>query len=138
MHPSSGRLRTRIASCKAHLWFVGQRRDHKITTRPPGDKSSKYPYHCDRCDRPFIGGGHNQRSRKNNMPTMAYVNMNGMVTVVTDVTVKLRHLSYIGVFNESPGDLVALCDRCHADLHHKTAANDNQLTMFPLLGKTKN
>jgi hypothetical protein len=37
-----------------------------------------------------------------------------------------------------PNDLVALCERCHAGLHHKTPANDNQLTMFPLLAKDKN
>jgi hypothetical protein len=44
----------------------------------------------------------------------------------------------VGVFKESPSDLVALCDRCHADLHHKTPANGNQLTMFPLLAQDKN
>jgi len=50
----------------------------------------------------------------------------------------VHHLTYVGVFNESPSDLVALCDRCHADLHHKTPANDNQLTMFPLPAQDKN
>ena len=50
----------------------------------------------------------------------------------------MHHLTYVGVFNESPSDLVALCDRCHADLHHKTPANDNQLTIFPLLAQDKN
>jgi 5-methylcytosine-specific restriction endonuclease McrA len=50
---------------------------------------------------------------------------------------QVHHLTYVGVFNESPTDLVALCDRCHADLHHKTPANDNQLTMFPVLAKDK-
>ena len=50
---------------------------------------------------------------------------------------QVHHLTYVGVFNESPDDLAALCDRCHADLHHKTPANDNQLTMFPLLAKDK-
>jgi 5-methylcytosine-specific restriction endonuclease McrA len=51
---------------------------------------------------------------------------------------QVHHLTYVGVFNESPSDLVALCDRCHADLHHKTPANDNQLTMFPLPAQDKN
>jgi 5-methylcytosine-specific restriction endonuclease McrA len=51
---------------------------------------------------------------------------------------QVHHLTYVGVFKESPSDLVALCDRCHADLHHKTPANDNQLTMFPLLAQDKN
>ena len=50
---------------------------------------------------------------------------------------QVHHLTYVGVFNESPSDLVALCERCHADLHHKTPANDNQLTMFPLFAKEK-
>jgi hypothetical protein len=50
---------------------------------------------------------------------------------------QVHHLTYVGVFNESPDDLVALCDSCHAELHHKTPANDNQLTMFPLFGKDK-
>jgi 5-methylcytosine-specific restriction endonuclease McrA len=51
---------------------------------------------------------------------------------------QVHHLTYVGVFKESPSDLVALCDRCHADLHHKTPANGNQLTMFPLLAQDKN
>jgi len=33
------------------------------------------------------------------------------------------------VFNELPTDLKALCDKCHADIHHKTPANDNQLEL---------
>ena len=48
---------------------------------------------------------------------------------------QVHHLTYVGVFNESPSDLVALCERCHAALHHKAPANDNQLTMFPLFSK---
>jgi hypothetical protein len=36
-----------------------------------------------------------------------------------------------------PRDLLALCARCHADLHHKAPANGNQLTIFPLLAKDK-
>jgi len=39
---------------------------------------------------------------------------------------QVHHLTYIGVFNESPDDLVALCDRCHADLptrHRPTTIN---------------
>ena len=50
---------------------------------------------------------------------------------------QVHHLTYLGVFDESPSDLVALCDHCHADLHHKAPANDNQLTMFPLLAKDR-
>jgi 5-methylcytosine-specific restriction endonuclease McrA len=50
---------------------------------------------------------------------------------------QVHHVTYVGVFNEAPSDLAALCARCHADLHHKTPANDNQLTMFPLLTKQK-
>jgi 5-methylcytosine-specific restriction endonuclease McrA len=48
---------------------------------------------------------------------------------------QVHHLTYVGVFNESPKDLVALCERCHTNRHHKTPANDNQLTMFPLFAK---
>jgi 5-methylcytosine-specific restriction endonuclease McrA len=50
---------------------------------------------------------------------------------------QVHHVTYVRLFNELPNDLVALCDRCHADLHHKTPANDNQLTMFPLFAKGK-
>jgi 5-methylcytosine-specific restriction endonuclease McrA len=45
---------------------------------------------------------------------------------------QVHHVTYVGLFDESPNDLIPLCDRCHADLHRKTPANDNQLTMFPL------
>jgi hypothetical protein len=30
-------------------------------------------------------------------------------------------------FSELPTDLMALCGKCHTDIHHKTPANDNQL-----------
>jgi len=40
---------------------------------------------------------------------------------------QVHHLNYRRVFNELPSDLVALCAECHADVHHKTPANDNQL-----------
>jgi len=50
---------------------------------------------------------------------------------------QVHHLTYVRIFNESPNDLVVLCNRCHADLQHKAPANDNQLTMFPLFAKDK-
>jgi 5-methylcytosine-specific restriction endonuclease McrA len=50
---------------------------------------------------------------------------------------QVHHLTYVGVFNEAPSDLMALCERCHADLRHKTPANDNQITMFPLFVNKK-
>jgi 5-methylcytosine-specific restriction endonuclease McrA len=40
---------------------------------------------------------------------------------------QVHHLTYIRVFSELPTDLMALCGKCHADIHHKTPANDNQL-----------
>jgi 5-methylcytosine-specific restriction endonuclease McrA len=49
----------------------------------------------------------------------------------------VHHVSYVNVFNEPPSDLASLCARCHADLHHKTPANDNQLTLFPLLARDR-
>jgi hypothetical protein len=45
--------------------------------------------------------------------------------------------SPLRLFDEWPSDLVSLCARCHADLHHKTPAKDNQLTMFPLREKKR-
>ena len=50
---------------------------------------------------------------------------------------QVHHLTYVGIFNESPSDLVALCARCHADRRHQTPANDNQLTLLPLLANKK-
>jgi 5-methylcytosine-specific restriction endonuclease McrA len=43
---------------------------------------------------------------------------------------EVHHRTYIRVFNEHPNDLVALCRPCHADIHFKTPANDNQLGFF--------
>jgi hypothetical protein len=39
---------------------------------------------------------------------------------------EVHHRTYLRVFDEHPNDLVALCRPCHADIHFKTPANDNQ------------
>ena len=38
----------------------------------------------------------------------------------------IHHKTYVRVFNERLTDLVALCRQCHATIHHKQPANDNQ------------
>jgi hypothetical protein len=40
----------------------------------------------------------------------------------------IHHLTYIRIFKERPDDLMALCQKCHEEVHNKTAANDNQLS----------
>jgi hypothetical protein len=40
---------------------------------------------------------------------------------------EVHHLTYVRVFNELPSDLVALCKQCHAEIHWRQPANDNQL-----------
>ena len=50
---------------------------------------------------------------------------------------EVHHLTYIRVFNEMPSDLVALCRQCHGEVHHKKAANDNQLSLFDGVEATK-
>jgi 5-methylcytosine-specific restriction endonuclease McrA len=40
---------------------------------------------------------------------------------------EVHHLTYIRVFQELPSDLVALCRQCHAEIHWRQPANDNQL-----------
>jgi hypothetical protein len=40
---------------------------------------------------------------------------------------EVHHLTYLRVFNEFPSDLVALCRQCHAEIHWRQPANDNQL-----------
>ncbi len=42
---------------------------------------------------------------------------------------EVHHLTYLRIFNELPTDLVALCRPCHAAIHHRPAANDNQLSL---------
>jgi 5-methylcytosine-specific restriction endonuclease McrA len=42
---------------------------------------------------------------------------------------QVHHLTYIRVFSELPTDLQALCKECHAKIHQKVPANDNQLTL---------
>jgi len=39
---------------------------------------------------------------------------------------QVHHLTYARVFNELPSDLVALCRQCHAEIHWRQPANDNQ------------
>jgi hypothetical protein len=36
-------------------------------------------------------------------------------------------MTYVRVFNESPADLIALCQPCHAEIHWRQPANDNQV-----------
>jgi hypothetical protein len=40
---------------------------------------------------------------------------------------EVHHLTYLRVFNEVPSDLLALCRQCHAEIHWRQPANDNQL-----------
>jgi 5-methylcytosine-specific restriction endonuclease McrA len=40
---------------------------------------------------------------------------------------EVHHLTYIRVFQELPSDLVALCKPCHAEIHWRQPANDNQI-----------
>jgi 5-methylcytosine-specific restriction endonuclease McrA len=40
---------------------------------------------------------------------------------------EVHHLTYVRVFNELPSDLVALCKQCHAEIHWRQPANDNQI-----------
>jgi 5-methylcytosine-specific restriction endonuclease McrA len=40
---------------------------------------------------------------------------------------EVHHLTYLRVFKELPTDLVALCRKCHAEIHLRQPANDNQL-----------
>jgi 5-methylcytosine-specific restriction endonuclease McrA len=42
---------------------------------------------------------------------------------------EVHHLTYIRVFQELPADLVALCKPCHAEIHWRQPANDNQLQL---------
>jgi 5-methylcytosine-specific restriction endonuclease McrA len=40
---------------------------------------------------------------------------------------EVHHLTYVRVFQELPSDLVALCRQCHAEIHWRQPANDNQV-----------
>jgi 5-methylcytosine-specific restriction endonuclease McrA len=40
---------------------------------------------------------------------------------------EVHHLTYVRVFQELPSDLLALCRQCHAEIHWRQPANDNQL-----------
>src|SRR5262245_39740263 len=40
---------------------------------------------------------------------------------------EIHHLTYKRVFNENPADLMALCRQCHAEIHWRQPANDNQI-----------
>jgi 5-methylcytosine-specific restriction endonuclease McrA len=40
---------------------------------------------------------------------------------------EVHHLTYMRVFNEDPADLMALCHQCHAEIHWRQPANDNQI-----------
>ena len=40
---------------------------------------------------------------------------------------EVHHLTYLRVFNEFPSDLLALCRQCHAEIHWRQPANDNQI-----------
>jgi hypothetical protein len=44
----------------------------------------------------------------------------------------VHHRTYKRVFNEEPADLIALCGSCHAEIHWRQPANDNQFSFdFP-------
>jgi hypothetical protein len=40
---------------------------------------------------------------------------------------EVHHLTYIRVFQELPSDLLAVCRQCHAEIHWRQLANDNQI-----------
>jgi hypothetical protein len=40
---------------------------------------------------------------------------------------EVHHLTYVRVFQELPSDLLALCRQCHAEIHWRQPANDNQM-----------
>jgi hypothetical protein len=40
---------------------------------------------------------------------------------------EVHHMTYLRVFNELPSDLTALCRQCHAEIHWRQPANDNQI-----------
>jgi hypothetical protein len=40
---------------------------------------------------------------------------------------EVHHLTYIRVFQELPSDLLAVCRQCHAEIHWRQPANDNQI-----------
>ena len=40
---------------------------------------------------------------------------------------EIHHLTYIRVFQELPTDLLAVCRQCHAEIHWRQPANDNQI-----------
>jgi hypothetical protein len=40
---------------------------------------------------------------------------------------EVHHLTYIRVFQELPSDWAALCRQCHAEIHWRQPANDNQI-----------
>ena len=42
---------------------------------------------------------------------------------------EVHHLTYVRVFQELPADLVALCKQCHAEIHWRQPANDNELQL---------
>jgi 5-methylcytosine-specific restriction endonuclease McrA len=42
---------------------------------------------------------------------------------------EVHHLTYKRVFNEYPADLMALCRPCHAEIHWRQPANDNQIQL---------
>ena len=48
-----------------------------------------------------------------------------------------HHIHYLNVFDEQPADLMAICRSCHQRKHHimQQAANDNQLSLLPLMAK---
>lgn len=40
---------------------------------------------------------------------------------------EVHHLTYERVFQEHPSDLLAVCRQCHAEIHWRQPANDNQI-----------
>src|SRR5215813_3548694 len=42
---------------------------------------------------------------------------------------EVHHLTYKRVFNEDMADLIALCRQCHAEIHWRQPANDNQIQL---------
>lgn len=48
---------------------------------------------------------------------------------------EVHHLTYARVFAELPSDLLAVCRPCHAEIHWRQPANDNQI-QFPFVDES--
>jgi 5-methylcytosine-specific restriction endonuclease McrA len=59
--------------------------------------------------------------------TAAFRRANGNCEKCGEAATEVHHTNYLNLFAELPSDLVALCRKCHAEVHHMQYANDNQL-----------